>query len=134
MPRNTRNQPVAAERTPSWSAELTLRERRFVEEYLVDLNGTEAAVRAGLGKTRKSSTEIACRLRRKMTVATAIATLMNERAATTGSRIVEELARVGFAKITDFVRVEDGRLIVTDTGKLSEDQQAAICEISETVS
>jgi phage terminase small subunit len=33
--------PVAADRP------LTVRQRRFVEEYLIDLNGTQAAIRAG---------------------------------------------------------------------------------------
>ena len=125
--------PPLPKSPPTWAAELTPRERRFVEEYLVDLNGTEAAIRAGLGKTRKSSTEIASRMKRKATVAAAIAQLLAERGNVTGSRVVEEIGRVAFAKMTDFARVEDGRLIITDTRQLTEDQQAAIQEISETV-
>lgn len=130
MPRTT---IVKCEDTPTWAAELTPRERRFVEEYMVDLSGTEAAVRAGLGKTRKSSTEIGSRLKRKTAVAAAIAQLMAERGNVTGSRVVEEIGRVAFARITEFIEVLDGRLIVKDTKQLTEDQQAAIAEISETI-
>ncbi|MEJ2626916.1 MAG: terminase small subunit [Pseudolabrys sp.] len=119
--------------TPTWAAELTPRERRFVEEYLIDLNGTEAAIRAGLGKTRKSSTEIASRMKRKATVAAAIAQLLGERGNVTSSRVVEELARVAFAKMADIATVERGTVVISDTSELTEDQQAAIAEISETV-
>ena len=36
--------------TPRRARRLTPRERRFVEEYLTDLNATQAAIRAGYSK------------------------------------------------------------------------------------
>jgi hypothetical protein len=45
--------PVATESPPAWAAGLSLRERRFVEEFIVDLNGRAAGVPAGLGKNPK---------------------------------------------------------------------------------
>jgi phage terminase small subunit len=119
--------------TPRWAAELSLRERRFVEEYIIDLCGRAAAVRAGLGKSIKSSTEIASRMRKKATVAAAISALMAERGGVTAVSVVDEIAKIARAKFSDFARIEDGRLIITDTAQLTEDQQACIAEISETV-
>jgi len=122
-----------AEPAPQWAADLSPRERRFVEEYIIDLNGRAAAIRAGLGRTPKSATEMASRMKRKATVAAAIAQLVQERGNVTGSRVLEEIARIAFAKMSDFARVEKGSLVITDTAQLTEDQQAAISEISETV-
>jgi len=125
--------PAKTESTPIWAAELTLRERRFVEEYIIDLNGRQAAIRAGLGKSAKSSTEMASRMRKKATVAAAISTLMAERSGVTAVSVVDEIGKIAFAKFSDFARVEGGELVITDTAQLSEEQQACIAEISETV-
>lgn len=118
---------------PVWAAQLTPREHRFVSEYIIDLNATEAGVRAGLGKTRKSSTEIASRLRRKQTVAQAISVLIAQNSGATSSRLIEELGKLAFSSITDVVKVKNGQVIVTDTDDLTPDQRASIAEISETV-
>lgn len=118
---------------PAWAKELSVRERRFVEEYLVDLSAKQAAIRAGLGKTPKSASEIASRMRRKQSVAVAISALLNERSGATSSRIIEELGKLSFSCITDVVKVKSGQVIVTDTDELSADQRASIAEISETV-
>ncbi len=133
MSRSASTSNAHSDAVPDWAAELSPREYRFVEEYIVDLNGKAAAIRAGLGKTPKSATEIASRMRRKLAVAAAISKLMAERSGATESRIVEELGNIAFANLADFVRIEKGALVVTDTAKLSKDQQAAICEITETV-
>jgi hypothetical protein len=49
---------------PAWAAELSEREWFFCEQFAVDLNATEAAVRAGYGKTRKRAKEAASKMRR----------------------------------------------------------------------
>lgn len=133
MSRNPNNLPAPAEPAPPWAEDLSHRERRFVEEYLIDLNAKEAAIRAGLGKTPKSASEIACRLRRKRHVAEAIGKLMNERTGTTGSRVIEELGHLAFSDFTAFAKIENGCLIVTDTNQLTEAQRACIAEVSETI-
>ena len=46
--------------------------------------------------------------------------------------MVNEIARIAFSKMPDFARVEKGALVIVDTNQLTEDQQAAISEISET--
>lgn len=133
MSRNAITNKTATEPAPTWAAQLTPREHRFVSEYIIDLNATEAGVRAGLGKTRKSSTEIASRLRRKHAVAQAITVLIAQNSGATSSRIIEELGKLAFADVTGIVKVKDGCVIVTDTDELTADQRASIAEISETV-
>jgi phage terminase small subunit len=112
---------------------LNPRERRFVEEFIVDLNAKQAAIRAGLGRTPKSGMEIASRLRKKATVSAAISALMTERSGVTGAGVITEIARLAFAKMPDYAKIQNGALVITDTADLTEDQQAAISEITETV-
>lgn len=57
---------------------LTEKQRRFVDEYLVDLNATQAASRAGYSQRRAS--EIGSQLLRKPAVAAALQKAMQERA------------------------------------------------------
>jgi phage terminase small subunit len=52
------------------AAELTPRQRRFVDEYMVDLNATQAAIRAGYSK--RTAAKIASQLLDKTGVAAAI--------------------------------------------------------------
>src|SRR5262249_53478937 len=54
-PRRGRRVPMSSEK-----GELTPKQERFVQEYLVDLNATQAAIRAGYSK--KTATEQASRL------------------------------------------------------------------------
>ena len=56
---------------------LTAMQRLFVAEYLVDLNATQAAIRAGYSK--KSAYRIGADLLHKTSVAEAIAAAMKER-------------------------------------------------------
>lgn len=61
-------------------APLTGKEKRFVQEYLKDLNQTQAAVRAGYTKHPDAARSIASRLATKANISTAIALGMAERA------------------------------------------------------
>lgn len=85
------------------AARLTDRQQRFVAEYLVDLNATQAAIRAGYSEKRAS--EIGYQLLRKTTVQAAIQEAMADREKRTGvtqDRVVAELERVAFAEAHDY--------------------------------
>lgn len=85
--------------------ELTDRQRRFVDEYLLDLNATQAAIRSGYSaKTASSQGE---RLLRNVEVARAVAAAMEERSVRT--RLNQ-----------DRVLLELGRIAMADTGELVE--------------
>ena len=83
---------------------LTDKQKKFVEEYLIDLNATQSAIRAGYSP--KTANEQGSRLLANVSIQEAISKAMAERSRRTGinqDRIVQELARIAFVKITDVV-------------------------------
>lgn len=79
---------------------LTSKQARFVAEYLIDLNGTQAAIRAGYSP--KTANEQAARLLAKISVRAAVAegeARQMDRAHLTADRVLEELRRVAFAQL-----------------------------------
>lgn len=83
---------------------MTEKQKRFTEEYLIDLNATQAAIRAGYSP--KNADKIGHELLGKTRVSEAISKAMAERSKRTGinqDRVLMELAKIGFAKITDVV-------------------------------
>lgn len=86
---------------------LTDKQQRFVDEYLIDLNATQAAIRAGYSV--KTAQEQSSRLLSNVMVQQAIAERMAERSKRTGinqDRVVLELAKLAFVKMTDIVTSE----------------------------
>ena len=53
------------------------------------------------------------------------------RRAVSPERVLLELAAIGFANAADIVRVEDGKIIIADTGDLPSDTRKAIAEIRQ---
>jgi len=105
---------------------LSPKQERFVAEYLVDLNATQAAARAGYSPGTGS------RLLSNGAVKCAVAAGQGKVAARleiTQERVVAELARIGFANMLDYMTIGvDGDAFV-DLSGLTEDQAAAISEI-----
>ena len=90
---------------------MTKKQKRFVEEYLIDLNATQAAIRAGYSP--HTAKDIGCENLAKPNIAAAISKAMAERSRRTGinqDRVLQELARIGFAKITDVVDPETAKI------------------------
>lgn len=85
-------------------ARLTNKQRLFVQEYLIDLNATQAAIRAGYSV--ESARDIGCENLTKPNIQHEIAVAMAERSKRTGvnqDRIVLELARLALVNMTDVV-------------------------------
>lgn len=85
-------------------AKLTEKQRRFVDEYLIDLNATQAAIRAGYSV--KTANEQGSQNLAKLSIQQAIAEQMAERSKRTGinqDRVVLELAKIALVKMTDIV-------------------------------
>lgn len=102
---------------------LTEKQQRFVEEYLIDLNATQAAIRAGYSVKRAS--EIGYQLLQKTTVKNAIDKAMAERSRRTGitqDRVLRELAKVAFVNATDVINMDDA----TIKGDANREDTAAI--------
>lgn len=105
---------------------MTKKQKRFVEEYLIDLNATQAAIRAGYSPDAAGS--IGAENLKKPEIKSRIDKAMAERSRRTGinqDRVLQELARIGFAKITDVVDPETAE-IRTDA---SDDDLACIQSI-----
>ncbi|EOP85978.1 hypothetical protein IGM_04353 [Bacillus cereus HuB4-4] len=82
---------------------LTPKQQRFIEEYLVDLNATQAAIRAGY--SQKTARKIGQENLTKPDIQTAIEEAMDERskrAEITQDMVLEELAKIAFSDMKDF--------------------------------
>lgn len=93
---------------------MTDRDRRFCEEYLLDLNATAAAIRAGFAPAtaRNAAAWIKPEHPSKPAARAEIDRLLADRSRRTGmsaDRVVRELARIAFVNIEDVID-ESGRL------------------------
>jgi phage terminase small subunit len=110
---------------------LTPRQRRFVEEYLIDLDARAAARRAGFSS---GSQNYPSRLMRNPAIARAIAQAMAERAQRTGitrERVLAEYARIAFVDLTHLADWDADGAVLLDAALISEDAAAAIAAIRE---
>lgn len=79
---------------------LTPKQATFVREYLIDLNGTQAAVRAGYSP--RTANEQAARLLAHASVKATVQAAMakrSERTEITADRVLRELAKIGFSEL-----------------------------------
>ena len=112
-------------------SELTPKQARFVEEYLVDLNATQAAIRAGYSV--KSAEMLGYQLLQKTTVASAVAQAQQERSERTEitqDQVLRELARIGFSDMGNYVKYGPGGVMLVDS---SEVDTRVVAEVSQTV-
>lgn len=92
---------------------MTKKQKLFVAEYLIDLNATQAAIRAGYSVD--TAGEIGHENLKKPEIQKAIAKEMAERSKRTGvnqDRVVQELAKLAFINMTD---------VVDSQGKIKDD-------------
>lgn len=137
-------------------AKLTAKQQRFCDEYLIDLNATQAAIRAGYSlKTARAQGQ---RMLTNVDIQTYISELIKkreERTEITQDSVLRELALIAFAKASDYAKVVekdamievDGNMVpVLDedgnpvkyrtvepilTDELTEDQKKAIAVIKK---
>ena len=94
-------------------AKLTKKQQRFVEEYLIDLNATQAAIRAGYKRSEYTDTN-ANKILENTRVAEEIEKAMAERSKRTGinqDRVVEELAKLAFVNAADVIDVNTATVL-----------------------
>ena len=109
------------------AAKLTDKQRTFVAEYLVDLNATRAAIRAGY--SARNADKIGPELLGKTRVAAVIAeeqTKRAERTELTQDRVLEELKRIAFGDLRDAVVWGPSGIELVDSAALTDAQAAAI--------
>ena len=105
---------------------LTKKQKRFVEEYLIDLNATQAAIRAGYSP--KTANEQGSQNLAKLSIQAAIDRAIAERSRRTGinqDRVLLELAKVAFLNPVDVIDM-DGATI---RGEANRDDTACIASV-----
>ncbi len=112
-------------------SKLTPKQEMFAKEYLIDLNATQAAIRAGYSKrTAKSQGQ---RLLTYVDVAELIQRGRERREAELDIKaldVIRELAKIGFANMLDYITIgHDGDPYV-DLSSLTREQAAAIGEVT----
>ena len=123
---------------------LTAKQIRFVDEYLVDFNATQAAIRAGYSE--KTANTIGAQNLAKLSIQVEISRRQKDlqrRTEVTQELVVKELARIAFADAADYVQVETRIInrgdievpielaVHKETAELSADQRAAIASIKQ---
>lgn len=109
----------------------TQRDHEFVRHYLKMQNGTRAAIAAGFPPASAHVT--ASRLLKNTKVLTLIEQArqkMRERTEISIEKLVTELARIGFANMEDFIRIDGEGQPHIDLSDVSTDDMAAIQEIT----
>ncbi|MEZ2659298.1 terminase small subunit [Aneurinibacillus aneurinilyticus] len=112
-------------------AKLTFKQQRFVDEYLIDLNATQAAIRAGFSV--KTAEQQGHQLLKKTSVSEAIAKAMAERSKRTSvsqDRIVQQLAKIAFSDLKDYVEWNGDSITLKDSDEVDG---SVIQSITETM-
>ena len=110
---------------------MPVRRERFALEYLVDFNGTAAAIRVGVPP--KAAAAEACRLLRDVKVQNIIEkgkAALAARADVKQDEIVRQLRRIAFSNMENFTRAE-GHTRVLDLTSCTRDDLAAVQELTE---
>src|SRR5690242_10610123 len=108
---------------------MTPKQERFIAEYLIDLNATQAAIRAGY--SARTAAEIGAENLKKPQIAEALKAKQDELRQKTGitqERVLGELAKIGFANMQDYMRPGADGDPLLDFSALTRDQAAALQE------
>ena len=113
---------------------LTPKQQQFVEEYLIDLNATQAAIRAGYSpKTAKS---IGQENLTKPDVAAAVEAALaarSRRTQVTADMVLLELGRIGFSNMGHYARWDGNAVDLKCSDGMTEDALRCVAEVSQTV-
>jgi phage terminase small subunit len=112
---------------------LTPKQQMFIKEYLIDLNGSKAAVRAGYSP--KTAEFQASRLLSKAKVSEAVKLAMDARSAKTeitAERVLRELGRVAFGDQRAVMSWGPDGVKLRPSNALTDDEAAMVSEVSET--
>lgn len=113
------------------SKKLTEKQKLFVAEYLVDLNATKAAVRAGY--TEKTARIHSSKMLANANIQQLISESLRKRTdklEITSERILSELAYMGFSNMLDYIGTTEFGDAYVDLSSLTREQAKAIQEIT----
>jgi len=116
------------------ASRLTAKQKKFADEYLIDLNATQAAARAGykdpnIGRQLITKNNVATYIQKKQSA-------REQRTEITQDKVLKELASIAFANGTEYAQVVkvDGVSTVglVPTDKLTPEQKSAVACIKQT--
>ena len=113
---------------------LTKKQEMFCKEYLIDLNATQAAIRAGYSE--KTAREIGCENLTKPNVQEYLSKEIEKRSnrlEITADKVLQEIAKLAFSNMEDYMTVASDGTAYVDLSKITRDQAAAISEITSDV-
>ncbi len=114
---------------------MTEKQKIFADEYLIDLNATRAYRKAYPNCKKDSSADAAARkLLGNTRIQKYISARMEERqkrTEVTQDRVLQELAYIAFARVTDYATVRNDVVKIKNTDELTEEQIRAISGIKE---
>jgi phage terminase small subunit len=111
---------------------LTPKQRQFVDEYLLDLNGTQSAIRAGYSK--KNARIIAAQNLSKLNIQAVLREAMKKREQRTqvkADKVLKEAAKLAFSDIRQVFKLEDFELI--SPHELPDDVAPAVASVKKKV-
>jgi phage terminase small subunit len=111
---------------------LTPKQQKFVDEYLIDNNATQAAIRAGY--KGKNAGNVASELLGKTWVYEAIEAKRKRleiKTEITAEKVLQEYAKIAFSNMADFVDWTNGSIRIIPSSELTKEQLACVSEISE---
>ena len=111
---------------------LTDRQRIFCKEYIIDFNASRAAHAAGY--STKTAAKTGSENLQKPEIQGEISRLMssrNQRTEITADRVVQELAKIGFASIDDLGKfTTEGEFLLKSSEEMNEAGKASINSVS----
>lgn len=115
-------------------ATMTAKQTKFIDEYMIDLNQTKAAIRAGYSP--KTANEQASRLLTNVNIQHELQKKQAEQSRRTGitqDRVLNELAKIGFSNMDDFVMWGRKGINLRESNELSREDAACVQEVSESI-
>lgn len=109
------------------------KQKKFVQEYLVDLNATQAAIRAGYSS--KTAGSMGFDLLKKPEIQAAIQEgqkRLSIKTEISADRVIRELALIAFSDMRSFARWRGDDFRLKDSDELSEAESRCVSEISST--
>lgn len=112
---------------------LTPKQSLFVKEYLVDLNASQAAIRAGYSE--ETADRIGHENLKKLEIQKAINEAMKERAERleiSQDKVLKEIALIAFGRLSNVLSQEENGEVYVDLSNMSESDKALLAEVQST--
>ena len=112
---------------------MTPLQARFVEEYLIELNAKEAAIRAGYSpKTAKQKGYALLKIPKIYAAIKAAKKARSERTEINQDEVLQELHHLAFSNLADIVEWGPDGATIKDSADLTPEQQRCVLEVTVT--